>query len=126
MKKFKLILATVLVFVMTFALVACSSPIVGEWELVKLQTGGFSWTGDDLADEFGEMEYVFNGDGTGELTLKENGYTTNREFEWEINEDGDELTLDYENGASVEGDIEFDGDKFKLEFEGTTFTFKKK
>ena len=129
MKKFKILLATVLVFVMTFALVACSSPIVGEWELVKMKEGSHIWTGDDLEDTFGEMKFVFNSDGTGEVIVKEGFRKTTRDFEWEINKDGDRLTIDYENGAKVKADIEIDGDELKMEqddYDGVIFTFKRK
>ena len=52
MKKFRLILATVLVFVLTFALTACSSPVVGEWELAEIKYGGIVMTPDDFEEQF--------------------------------------------------------------------------
>jgi len=126
MKKFKLILATVLVFVMTFALVACSAPVVGEWELIKAKGDGYSVTGDELEDYFGEVELIINSDGTGEISIKYGSSKTTEEFEWKLNDDQDELTFEYDDGSETEWDIEIDGDKIEVDYDDYTLTFKKK
>jgi len=121
MKKLKLLVAAVLIFVMAFSFTACASnPIVGEWRLQSAYVYGETATtpGPDTRQKYGDMSFVFEEDGTGTLTYKKGSTKQTLNFEWELNKDGDKVSLEIENrydyGYPYKGDEYFYGTKIEI------------
>ena len=122
MKKFKLILATVLVFVMTFALAACSAPVVGTWELVEGKAEGVSVDVEDLGMS---LTIEVNADGTLVMTTEAEGESMEEEGYWTFEDDTLSIYEDEDKeGTAVE--IAYEDGKLVLEMMGMELIFEKK
>ena len=123
MKKFKLLLATVLVFVMAFALTACSAPVVGEWELTTGKMGGVEI---DVEEMLGmSMTLEVNSDGTVVITSSAYGDSYEEEGYWSFEDDTLSLYEDEDKeDASLE--LEYKDGTLILEYDGVEMIFEKK
>ena len=131
--KLKFILTNILVFVLSFAFVACQSPdnppsdppaisIVGEWKLIEVKESNYTLSEEELALSFGEVTWTFNENGTGISNIIDGG-EFNVNFEWELEDDELNMTCD---GIISVYKIEFDDDKIILKESVYTYVFEKK
>ena len=122
MKKFKLLLASILVFVMAFALTACSAPVVGEWELVEGKMDGISV---DVETYGMSMTLEVNSDGTAVITSSAFGDSYEAEGYWTFEDD----TLSIYEDEDKEGtatEFEYKDGKLIIELDGVEMIFEKK
>ena len=122
MKKFKLILATVLVFVMAFALVACSAPVVGEWELTKVTSGDEEYDAEDLDVS---MTIEVNSDGTVVMASEIYGNSMEEEGYWSFEDDTLSIYEDEDKEVTVY-EFEYKDGKLIIEEAGGEWIFEKK
>ena len=92
MKKLKLVFISVMIAVMTFSFVACSSsPVVGEWKLVAIEVDDTVYTVDEwwsMMDpvhyEYMERTLTVNKDGTCKITTNYNSTITTSIYLWKF------------------------------------------
>ena len=109
MKKFKLLVATMLVAVMAFAFAACGgSPVVGTWKVTSATFGGVSVDIEEVMGEGNSSTIEIKKDGTVIMTSVMEGQTMTEEGTWEFEDDvltitaeGSSSTLSYEDGKLV-------------------------
>ncbi|MCI4667845.1 MAG: hypothetical protein MRZ79_06765 [Bacteroidia bacterium] len=88
----------------------------GDWEMKSFTVDGTELIGADLTS--GEIDFdEYDGDeGDFTLTFVNNaGQTTIAKGEYELNSEGTEIELTYEDGTLEEYDIEVDGDEVTME-----------
>jgi len=122
MKKFKLILATVLVFVMTFALAACSAPVVGTWELVEAKADGISI---DVEEVGMSMTLEVKDDGSIVMTQEMDGVSESYTSYWKF-EDDTLYIYEEEDDEESSGEIAYEDGKLVLDMMGVEMIFEKK
>jgi len=106
----KLFLATALVLVLTFALTACSSPVVGKWQITKIKSGSISLDVEELAELTGqEISLVIDIKADGTCTMSTTlGDSATAQGTWTFEDD--QLTIDSEKSDT---DVVFDYDSNK-------------
>ena len=109
MKKFKLLVATMLVAVMAFAFAACGgSPVVSTWKVTSATFGGVSVDIEEVMGEGNSSTMEIKKDGTVVMISVMEGQTMTEEGTWEFEDDvltitaeGSSSTLSYEDGKLV-------------------------
>jgi len=125
MKKLKILIATILVFVLTFALTACSAPVVGEWEITEINANGEIFDKDDLEEYGGSMTLEVNADGTCTLTESGSGESYSIDMYWTFEDDTLFLYADEDKeGEALQ--LEYKDGKLTLELDGAKCVFEKK
>ena len=122
MKKFKLLIASVLVFVMAFALTACSAPVVGTWELTEVKAEGVSI---DIEEVGMSMTLEIKDDGSIIMTQEMDGDSESYTSYWKF-EDDTLYIYEEEGDEESSGEIKYEDGKLILDMMGAEMIFEKK